>query len=100
DAAQGLLEDLRPHDGRADREHAAAVEALQRAAEELEVPLRRPPDRRAVEDRVVGDDVIADAGMDRQRDAVPEGLGEDRGVFPAMFDEGPPRGPALLAHRA
>ena len=28
DAAQGLLEDLRPHDGRADREHDAAVEVL------------------------------------------------------------------------
>ena len=40
DAAQGFLEDLRPHDGRADREDDAAVEVRERAAEELEVAAR------------------------------------------------------------
>ena len=86
DAAQGLLEDLRAHDGRADREHDAAVEVPERAGEELEVPLRRPADRRAVEHRMVGDDVVADARMHGHRDAVAERLGEDRRVLPAVLD--------------
>ena len=97
DAAQGFLEDLRPHDGRADREHDAALEVAERAAEELEVPLGRPADRRAVEDRMIGDDVVADARMDGQRDVVASGLGEDRGVLPAVLDGDPPGRPALLA---
>src|SRR5262249_24598580 len=50
DAAQSLLEDLGPHDRRADGEHDSALEVAERAGEELVVPLRRPPDRRAVED--------------------------------------------------
>ena len=65
-----------------------------RAAEQLEIPLRRPADRRAVEHRMVRDDVVADARMDRHRDAVPIRLGEDRRVFPAMLDRDPPGGPA------
>ncbi len=69
DAAQGFLEDLRPHDGRADREHDAAVEVRERAAEELEIELGGAADRGAAEDRVIGDDVVADAGMDGQRNA-------------------------------
>ena len=43
-AAQALLEHLRPHDRRADGEHDAAVERLDRAAEQPEID-RRPPGR-------------------------------------------------------
>ena len=101
DAAQGFLEDLRPHDGRADREDDAALEACERAAEELEVGLGGAADRGAAEDRVIGDDVVADAGMDGERDVVASGLGEDRGVFPAVADGDPSRrASACSSHRS
>ncbi len=70
--------------------------SLHRAAEELEIPLGRPADGRAAEDRMVGDDVVADARMDGHRDAVPIRLGQDRRVLPAVGNGDSPGGPALL----
>ena len=55
-----------------------------------EIQGRGAANRRAVEHRVIGDDVVADAGMDGERDVVPEGLRQERGFLPRMLHFDPP----------
>src|SRR5688500_5677688 len=84
-ATEAFFEDLRPHDGAADGEDDAVIETFDGATKDLEIGLRGAADERAVEDGVVGNDIVADAGMDGERNVVAESRGEDGGVFPAVF---------------
>ena len=69
DAAQTFLEDLRAHDGGADGEHDAAIEALDGGGEFAEINFRGASDGGAVVHGMAGDDVVADAGMNGEGDA-------------------------------
>lgn len=84
DAAQTLLKNLWRHDGRADAHEHTSVQVVHRFGEDLEIEPRRPPHHRPVMQGMGGNDIIADARMDRGRDAVPEGLRQDRGFLPGM----------------
>src|ERR1700693_3168054 len=86
DATEALFENLRRHDGRADGKHHPAIELLDRAPKKTEIRRRRAADSSSIKDRVRGDDVVTDAGMDGKRDILPEGLGQNRSFFPWMLD--------------
>jgi hypothetical protein len=64
DAAEGLFEDLRTHDGGADAKHDAAVELIDCAGEPTEVGGGGAAEDGAIEHGMVGDDVVTDAGVD------------------------------------
>ena len=66
-ATERFLEDLRAHDRRADRKHHPAIQASDRSGKKLEIPLSRPADGRSTKHWMIGDDVVANAGMDRHR---------------------------------
>ena len=85
-AAEAFFEDLRAHDRAADGEDDAMIETFDGTAEDLEIERGGATDERAVEDGVVGNDVVADARVDGKRDVMAESGGEDGGVFPAVLD--------------
>src|SRR3954468_23426545 len=76
-ATETFLEYLRPHDGCADGEYDAVVQPFNGAAEKLEIDRCRSADHRAIEHRVIRNDVVANPWMNGQRNVVTEGLGED-----------------------
>jgi hypothetical protein len=98
DAAEAFFEDLRGHDGGTDGEDDAAVEGFDGAGKRGEVMSRGASDGSAVEHGVVGDDVVADTGMDGEGDFLAEGGGEDGGGAPAMEEEEAPGFELVGAH--
>ena len=74
---QRLLEHLRSHDRRANRQHHPAVELLECPGERLKIDLRRPANRRTVEHRMVRDNVVPNPWMHGQRHPVSVGRGDD-----------------------
>lgn len=84
-ATDAFLENLRAHDGAADGENDAVIETFNGAAEDLEIDGGGASDESAVEDGVVGNDIVADARVDGERDVMAESGGEDGGVLPAVF---------------
>src|SRR5690606_27892606 len=95
---QALLEDLRPHDRRADVQDHPAIEFVHGVREALEVDLRRAPDHRAVEHGMTRDDVVADPRMYRERDPVTMCRGKDGQVFPSMDHPMRPRLELMPSH--
>src|ERR1043166_3979596 len=83
-ATDALLKALRSHDRRADGKNNAIIQPFDRAPEEAEIHLRGSANGRAVEHRMIRDDVIPDAGMDREWHAVTKSTSEDRELFPGM----------------
>ncbi len=61
--------------------HDPAVQTLHRAAQDAEIHFRRPPDGRAVEHGMIGNDVVADARMNRQRHVQVETLRQHAGLL-------------------
>ena len=66
---KGLFEDLRRHDGRANRDKHASVQIDDTPCEHPKVDIRASSDGRAVGEVVGVDDVVTDAGMDGKRHA-------------------------------
>lgn len=77
DATDAFFEDLRGHDGGADGEDEAAFEIIHGSAEETEVDVGGAPNGGTVEHGVIGDDVVADAGMDGEGNTEAKGVAED-----------------------
>src|SRR3954467_8575618 len=83
-ATNGLFEDLRPHDRGTDGHDHAVVESFEGGAEELEIDFGGASKHRAVEHRVVRNDVVAYPRMNGERNILTECVGEHAGVAPPV----------------
>ena len=98
DTTEALLEDLRPHDRRADRENHAAIQFFDPAAEQPEIGAGGAAYCGAVEHGMIGNDVVADAGMNGQGDVPLKALREEAVLFARMRDFVASGGEAMLPH--
>ena len=89
-ATEALLEHLRCHDRRAHGQYDATVQAFHRPGKKSKINSSSAPNCRTTEDRVIRNNVVADSGMNRKRQIVAKGLGQDAGVFPAVPHLDPP----------
>src|SRR5262249_35237231 len=88
-ATEAFLEHLRRHDRRADGQHNPTVESIHCAPEKPEVHRGCAPDCRAIEHRMIGNDVVTDAGMGSEWNLAFECLRHNRGFLPGMLSVEP-----------
>src|SRR5271165_5817693 len=86
DTTEAFLEHLRSHDGGADGENNPAVQPFHASAENAKVGFGGAADHGAVEHRMIGKNVVADARMDGDGDVAFKTLRENAVLLAKVND--------------